>query len=334
MSVLLEDKDIVELGEKALKRKVEIPLAKALVHIDASADGVAVFGFEGVCQRDKRYLATYCTYVQVFFVDLWCAVATGVAQAQDNWIDRCVTDIGTRREDGFVQERMLLQATTYEDRPLFVFPLVLNVSTSEMYALEGVAVVAKNLIAELVVGVFRTCAKVSIHDATWIREAVLCTSHRHDIGRFSIGVGIVVGAEIAITSDMLEASINAYKVLIVSGVHIPFGCSRVDVMPELLGEWRLVWLEAINAITATAKLGGMVVFRSNLGIVGCLEIRAEANRCGVEVWDVGIAIVVSVVLLAVALYAKEEESCFLVFRHDTGVHIGVDIVGASLSKST
>ena len=95
-----------------------------------------------------------------------------------------------------------------------------------------------------------------------------------------------------------------------------------------------MWLEAINAITATAKLGSVVVFRCNLGVVGCLEIRAEANRCGVEVWDVGIAIVVSVVLLAVALYAKEEESRFLVFRHDTGVHIGVDIVGALLSEST
>ena len=175
-----------------------------------------------------------------------------------------------------------------------------------MYALEGIAVVAKDLVAKLVVGVFRTRAKVGIHDATRIRETVLCTSNGHNIGGFAIGVGIVVGAEIAIASDMLEAGINAYKVLIVSGVHIPFGCSSVDIMPELLGEWRLVWLEAINAITATAKLGGMVVFRCDLGVVGCLEIRAEANRCGVEVWDVGIAIIVSVVLLAVALYTKEE----------------------------
>ena len=39
---------------------------------------------------------------------------------------------------------------------MLVFPLVLNISSSEMYALEGVAVVAKDLVAELVVGVFRT----------------------------------------------------------------------------------------------------------------------------------------------------------------------------------
>ena len=96
MSVLHEGKDIVELGEKALQCKVEIPLAEALVHVNASADGVAVFGFEVFVQRDKRYLATYCTYVQVFFVDLWCTIAAGVAQAQNNWLDRCVTDIGTR----------------------------------------------------------------------------------------------------------------------------------------------------------------------------------------------------------------------------------------------
>ena len=46
VSVLHEGEDIVELGEKALKGKVEIPLAKSLVHVNASADGVAVFGFE------------------------------------------------------------------------------------------------------------------------------------------------------------------------------------------------------------------------------------------------------------------------------------------------
>ena len=229
---------------------------------------------------------------------------------------------------------MLLQTTTYEDGTLFVLPLVLDVSASEMYLLQGVAVVAKDLVAELVVGVFRTRAKVSIHDATWIRESVLCTCHRHNIGRFAIGIGIVVGTEIAIASDMLEASINAYKVLIVSRVHIPFGCSRIDVMLELLGEWRLVWLEAINAITATAKLGSVVVFRCNLGVVGCLEIRAEANRCGVEVWDVGIAIIISVVLLAVALYTKEEESRFLVFRHDTGVHIGANAIAGVVNIIT
>ena len=95
-----------------------------------------------------------------------------------------------------------------------------------------------------------------------------------------------------------------------------------------------MWLERIYAITATTELGGMVVFRCNLGVVGCLEIRAEADSGGVEMRDIGIAIIVSVVLLAVALYAKEEESRFLVFRHDTGVHIGIDVVGASLSKST
>ena len=120
---------------------------------------------------------------------------------------------------------------------MLVFPLILDISTSEMYALEGVAVVAKNLVAELVVGVFRTRAKVGIHDSTRIGESVLRACNRHDISGFSISVRIVVGAEIAIASDMLETGINAYKVLIISGVHIPFGCSRVNVMLELLGEW-------------------------------------------------------------------------------------------------
>ena len=44
MSVLYECENIVELGEKSFKGKVEIPFAKAFVHVDASADGVAVFG--------------------------------------------------------------------------------------------------------------------------------------------------------------------------------------------------------------------------------------------------------------------------------------------------
>ena len=203
-----------------------------------------------------------------------------------------------------------------------------------MYALEGVAVVAKNLVAELVVGVFCTCAEVGVHDTARIGETVLYACNGHDISGFAIGVWITIGAEITIASNMLEAGVGTHEVLVVSGVHIPFSRGSVDIVAELFGEWRLVWLEAVYAISATAELGSVVVFGCDLGVVGGLEIRTEADGCGVEEWDVGIAIVVAVVLLAVALYAKEEESRFLVFRHDTGVHIGIDIVGASLSKST
>ena len=42
---------------------------------------------------------------------------------------------------------------------------------------------------------------------------------------------------------------------------------------------------------------------------------------------------IAIVLLAVALYAKKEDACFLILRYDAGVHGGVDVIGTALGES-
>ena len=49
--------------------------------------------------------------------------------------------------------------------------------------------------------------------------------------------------------------------------------------------------------------------------------------------DIGIAVLVAVVVLAVALHTKKEDTRLLVLRHYAGVHAGVDVVGALLGES-
>ena len=76
---------------------------------------------------------------------------------------------------------------------------------------------------------------------------------------FTIGIGVVVRAEITIATDMLETAIYTQEVFVVSGEHIPFEGCGIDIVSQLFAERRLMWLYAINAISATAILGGLVV---------------------------------------------------------------------------
>ena len=202
-----------------------------------------------------------------------------------------------------------------------------------MYLLQGIAVIAQDLVAELVVGVFCACAQVGVHPAARIRETILRTRHRNNIGGFAVGIRVVVRAEIAIACNVLETGICTHKMLIVRRVHIPLGSCRIDIVLELFGEWRLMGLQTVYTIATTAELRGMVVLCGYFGVVRGLEIGAEAHRRGVEVRNVGVAVLVAVILLAVALYTKEEDTCLLILCHHAGVHTGVNIVGAQSRKS-
>ena len=120
--------------------------------------------------------------------------------------------------------------------------------------------------------------------------------------------------------------------LIVRRVHIPLGSCRIDIVPELFGEWRLMGLQTVYTVATAAELRGMVVLSSYFGVVRGLEIGTEAHRRRVEVRNVGVAVLVAVVLLAVALYTKEEDARLLILCHHAGVHTGVNIVGAQPRK--
>ena len=81
---------------------------------------------------------------------------------------------------------------------------------------------------------------------------------------------------------MLETGICAEEMLVIGGVHIPFEGSGIDIVAQLFGERRFVWLNAVDAISAAAVLGSVVVLSGEFGVVGCLEERAEARGGRVE----------------------------------------------------
>jgi hypothetical protein len=49
--------------------------------------------------------------------------------------------------------------------------------------------------------------------------------------------------------------------------------------------------------------------------------------------DIRETVIVTVVVLAIALNAKDIDACFLILRNDTGVEIGIYIVCPLLGKS-
>ena len=140
-----------------------------------------------------------------------------------------------------------------------------------MHLLLYVAVVAEDTVVQVIERVLHPRAQVSIHPPAGIRETVLRTRNGGDIARVAVGIGVVVRAEITIAVDMLKRGIDAYKVLIIRRVVIPFQRCGVDVMLQLLGQRRLMRLQAVDTIAAAALLGRMVVFCSQFGIVGRLE---------------------------------------------------------------
>ena len=228
---------------------------------------------------------------------------------------------------------MLLQTTSHQNRPSIVFPFVLHITTAEVYLLQGITIVTQNLVAELVIRILGTCAEVGVHQTTRVGETILRTRDGDKVGGLAIGVGVVVGAEIAIAGDVLETGVGAQKMLVIGAIHVPLGAEGVYVVLELLGEWRLVWLEAVDAKTAAAELRSVVVLGCDLAVVRSLEVGTEAHGGGIEMRDIGIAVLVAVVLLAVALHTEKEDTRLLVLCYHASIHAGVDVVGALLGES-
>ena len=68
--------------------------------------------------------------MQILVVCLWCTVATRVAKAQAESLDRAIADVGTWRDDRTLDHIMFVETEAHEEVYLIALPLVLRKETN------------------------------------------------------------------------------------------------------------------------------------------------------------------------------------------------------------
>ena len=327
-----EGEYVVELSEKAFEREAGLPAAEPFGEVGGEACAVGGLLTQRWVEFDERHVAAGRANVEVLLVDLRCAVAHGIACAEDYLLNGRVAQACAGRADGVFQQVMLFETCADEYAPHLVLPFVLEVSAIEMHLLADVAAVAEYLVAECVIAVLHSCREVGGEKEEMVhRVAVLRTGHDGQVVRLAVGIWVAPCAVVAVACDVLSRGVDAEHVCIVRGEVVELEAARIDVMFRSLGNVGLM-LRQVETVAAAPFLAHVVVFRRNLGVGRGLEERAEAHGRAFDEGYLGKAVAVAVVSLTLAYHSEEEDANLAVGGDERAVESGVHVERASANE--
>ena len=140
-----------------------------------------------------------------------------------------------------------------------------------MHRLPKISIIAQNLVVQLVERILYTGTQIRRHLTARIRETILTAHDGGYVLWLTIGIRIVIGAEITLTRRVLKRDVWCHTMPIVSRVIVPTKATGINIVFELLCEGRLVRLQRINSIATTAKLGSVMILKRYFWINACLE---------------------------------------------------------------
>ena len=264
--------------------------------------------------------------MQIFVKCLRSTETLGIAEADVHILSGIVSDIGTRAEDSFVHNTVLIYTSTDQKAPLFVVPFVLYIGTCNVHHLiqgsrrvfvnqllqtvarcTGIFVQSsitvllhvRSLVMKVVVVELNASGQIGRHEQTFVKVInILGTQHSGEVCRHAIGTVITV------THNVLGRSIGAERMLLISGECREFKSSRIDGMSELLhqsgftGSVQVCILgnmgRQAKTAAATTEFLHVVVFQAQLGIGACPVISIQAYRLISQFRQLGKAVSIGV----------------------------------------
>ena len=167
--------------------------------------------------------------------------AARIAQAQARPLSGIVAQVGTRAENYVIDEAVLIQTAADKQRPMLVFPLVLQVGADDVHLLLRSIIVADRFVVQIVVVVFHTQGQVGGKEPQPVERMDVLGAGRHGkVVRAAVGIGILLGTVVALAGDVLERSIDIHTVGVVGGREVEREAAAVDVVVGLLGDHRFV----------------------------------------------------------------------------------------------
>ena len=313
---VLEGEDVAQVGIEALDKEVHLDaVVETVVEVDRGAEAVRFLFREVVGQLDQGGLATDRGDVQVLVEGLWRAESARVAGADVDVFRRVEADVGPGAEDHVIDQVMLVEASADEEAPLLVFPLVLQEGALDVDRLVDEAVVADGLVLQVVVVVLQAGGQLGGHEEQAVEAVVvLRPGDGGQVCRPSVGVGVLLGAVVAVAADVLHGGVDVQPVLIVFREEIELQAAAVDRVLHLLGDVGLVG-RAVELVAATAELVHVVVFEGQLAVVARLQVRAEADHLVLQLGQLRKAVVVVVEGAPVAVLPEDVEARLPVVGH-------------------
>ena len=99
---------------------------------------------------------------------------------------------------------MLLQTRTDQDRPLLLFKFILGIDSRHMHILGDIPVITDHTVMQAIVRIFRPDRKITLRLSARIRETILQTGDRSEIGTTTISCRVPTRSKITLTTDMLQ----------------------------------------------------------------------------------------------------------------------------------
>ena len=307
LTELAKGKDMAERGVEAFNQKIGLDLAKLMVEVGRETEAIGALRLEMVGQDRDQSLATDYADMEVFVESLGGTEATRIGEAEVDVVRGIEAEVGTGREDGILDEVVLVEATAQQEAPLLVFPLILEVETANAHVLLEVAVVAEDDILEAFEIVLSAESEVGGHEEELVeRTDILRTRHIGDVVGGAVGLGrsdavflcsLADAAIIALAGRGLEREIGREASVCVGRKVVVGEAATLDVMVCLLGDIGLMG-SLVELVAATAILMDGAVLEAQFGIGAEAEVGVEAEGLAPQFGQLGVAIAVVVIALA------------------------------------
>ena len=294
-----------------------------MVQVGREAEAVGAFLLQVVCQDGHQSFAADNAYVHVFVESLRRAESAGVCEAQVHVLRGVVAQVGTRTEDDVVYEIVLVEASSQQEAPLAVLPLVLEEEAAYVDMLLEAAVVAYYHVLHAVVVILCAEREVGGHEEQLVEVVhILRSGYVGEVVRSAVSLqrrlhvfvcALAYAAIVALARGGLEGEVGREAVLGVGSEVVEGESAALYVVLHLLGDVSLVGSQ-VETVAAASELVYAVILQAQLRVGAQTQIGVETERLVLQLWHLGISVAVVVVALTCA-------------RLSVGVYAGLVVVG-------
>ena len=309
---------------ETLHQDVCLPVSQMGSPVHRTAVTVGAFFTQVIGEFDLDSLAAYCRHVQVLIVCLRSAETGRVSQACLKIICRLVEQVDAGAENKLVYQVVLVQAGADQHGQYVHLPLILHEGAGNADILLHVTMIAGHDVVQGVVLIFQSAG-----EGGGGKEAVVHIAHIHAAGnpgqvfRLAVSIHVLLGTIVAVAVGVLYGGVSRNLMLVLLPEQIVAHASAIDDMLGLLGDVRLVRLQIEFVASATKFVGGMV-FQIDAAEMRRTVIGAEAESIHVQLAQLGKAIAIAVVGVAVAVTLIKGNAVRVIFGNQR--HIATHIL--------
>ena len=197
--------------------------------------------------------------MQVFVKGLRGAETLRIAQAYIDIFGGIVAKVDTRAENKILHQVVLVETRTYEEAPTIVFPLVLEIGTTDMHFLVDVSIITRSIVREGIVVIFYTTGHLGRHKEQVVEAMhILHTRNQRKIIGIAIGIEVFAGTIIAVATGVLHRYKGVYLILAIGRIVVVVDATTIDDMLGLLGNHSLMRGQMHTIATTTFLVDTMI----------------------------------------------------------------------------